>query len=1252
MAESMSMYVLKRNGEREEVSFDKIIKRIQKYAKDLTKVNAIELAQQIIAQIFNGIPTHKIDELTAEICAAKTTTHPDYGKLASRITISNHHKNTSPSYSEVIQLLWDNKDVLGEHCPLINKRLYDMVMEHKNKINATLDYDKDFNYDYFGFKTLERAYLMRINDKIVERPQHLLMRVALSIHKDDVKEALKSYKLMSEGYFTHATPTLFNMGTQREQASSCFLLTVDEDSIDGIYKTIKDCAKISKCAGGIGVAFHKIRAKGSRIRGTNGISNGIVPMLKVFNETARYVDQCFVPGTLIYTLNEPKKIENVTIGDMVLTSSGEYHKVMLPVRHEYDSSKQGNMLNIKLINSKTLVTVTQEHQIMALKYKDCEMYKDSLLNTFNFEAICSSLDKGLLNPRFYDANELTSGDFVVHSVPQYVYDIPQLTEEDCRMYGILLSDAYIQSNLDCQISLSKSKSLSNYSKEDTINFIISYLENRNIKVTLTKNGLDNNKNVIIINWSGINPAFKFTYSQFYDNYKIKRCDTSFTHLPNNKIEQLLKGIFETGGYIITNSHLLENIRYMYLRLGILYDYTTHYNKSIKPIQSIQTISSSYSFTYNDYNTETNMTTTTSSNTTKPTSLTSLTNPSNTTNPTNPKYIFTPIESITKTHYEGVVHDFEIDGPHDYTVAYLGIAHNGGGKRAGSIACYIEPWHADIFDFLKLKSNTGIEEERARDLFYAVWLSDLFMKRVEEDGDWSLMCPDKSPNLYLTYGEEFEKLYTQYEAEGRALKVVKARVVWEAILTSQMETGTPYIGFKDAVNIKNNQKNLGTIQSSNLCHEICEYTSRDEIAVCNLASIPIAKFLEHKDGNKELPLLFNYEKLREVVKQVVKNLNKVIDYNYYPVKEAEYSNRKNRPQGLGISGAADLFAMLKLPFDSDEARVINRKIFENMYYAALECSMETARKRKKFVQEYKRIIKLGSGSGSGSGTGGNPTELSEEDKARLQELKTTHFIIDDELKLPNQYAGAYASFVGSPMSEGKFQFDLWNVEPSPEMKEEWETLRSDIQKHGIRNSLLIALMPTASTSQILGWNECIEPFTNNIYTRKTLAGTFVVVNKYLIQDLLDLGIWNQSIKDKIIMNDGSVQTIPEIPQHIKDLYKTVWEMKQKSLIDLAADRAPFVCQTQSMNLFVKNPTYKTLNAMHFYSWKKGLKTGIYYLRSQAKTSAQKFSVDLGKTSSGNAVSNSSSNTTSIQDTNNKNESKKEPKEEQECLMCSS
>ena len=863
-----TMYVIKRNGEREEVSFDKCLKRIQKLSKDL-KINPIEVSKLIITQIYDGVETSKLDELAAEICAAKTTIHPDYGKLASRIIISNHHKNTSPSYSEVVQVLWDNKDVLGNHCPLINEALYKMVMNNKEKINTTLDYDKDFTYDYFGFKTLERAYLMKITDnnnkspKIVERPQHLLMRVSLSIHKDDLKEAIKSYKMMSEGYFTHATPTLFNMGTQREQASSCFLLTVDDDSVDGIYKTLSDCAKISKYAGGIGVAFHKIRAKNSKIRLNNGNSNGIVPMLKVFNETARFINQA-------------------------------------------------------------------------------------------------------------------------------------------------------------------------------------------------------------------------------------------------------------------------------------------------------------------------------------------------------------------------------------------------GKRNGSIACYLEPWHLDIEDFLKLKLNTGIEEERARDLFYAVWISDLFMKRVETDGDWSLMCPDKCPGLYLTYGKEFEDLYEKYEREGRANRVVKARVIWELILTAQMETGTPYIGFKDAVNIKNNQKNLGTIQCSNLCHEICEYTSKDEIAVCNLASVALPKYI---DVDKETGLnYFNFEKMREIVKQIVKNINKIIDYNFYPVKEAEYSNRRHRPQGLGVSGLSDIFAILKISFDSEEARVLNREIFENMYYASLEASMEIARKRKKYVQEYKRIIKLGSGSGNGSGTG----ELTEEDKKRLEELKTTYFITDDELKLPNQYAGAYSSFIGSPLSEGKFQFDLWGVEPSEKMKPEWEALRADIQKHGARNSLLIALMPTASTSQILGWNECIEPFTNNIYTRRTLAGTFVIVNKYLIADLLELGIWNQTLKDKIIMADGSVQEITEIPQEIRDRYKTVWELKQKSLIDLAADRAPFVCQTQSMNLFVKNPTYKTLNAMHFYSWKKGLKTGIYYLRSQAKSSAQKFSVDLEKTNSVSNVSESGKKENENGKENSKENGKRtiEVKEEPECIMCSS
>jgi ribonucleoside-diphosphate reductase alpha chain len=849
MAESM--YVIKRTGEREEVSFDKCLKRIQKLSKDL-KINPMEVSQLIITQIYDGVETNKLDELAADICAAKTTIHPDYGKLASRIIVSNHHKNTSPSYSEVVQVLWDNKDVHGISTPLINEALYKMVMDNKEKINATLDYEKDFNYDYFGFKTLERAYLLRIGSKIIERPQHMLMRVALGIHKDDLKEALKAYKMMAEGFFTHATPTLFNMGTQREQASSCFLMTIDDDSVDGIFKTLSDSAKISKHSGGIGIAIHKIRAKGAQIRGTNGIGSGIVPMLKVFNETARYINQA-------------------------------------------------------------------------------------------------------------------------------------------------------------------------------------------------------------------------------------------------------------------------------------------------------------------------------------------------------------------------------------------------GKRNGSFAMYLEPWHADIEDFLKMRLNTGIEEERARDLFYALWVPDLFMRRVEEDGDWTLMCPDKCPALYLKYGREFDELYTKYEREGRGNKVVKARKIWEMYLQAQIETGMPYLGFKDSINEKNNQKNLGTIQSSNLCHEICEYTSKDEIAVCNLASIALPKFVEKDAEGKPT---YNFEKFREVVKQVVKNLNKVIDYNYYPVKEAEYSNRKNRPVGIGCQGLSDTFAMMKMAFDSPEARVLNRRIFENMYYAALESSMELARKRKKHVQEYKRLLKLGST---------NSGELTEEDKKRLEELKRTHWIIDEELKLPAQYAGAYSSFVGSPLSEGKLQFDMWGAKSSPEMEAEWTQLRVDILKHGARNSLLCALMPTASTSQVLGYNECFEPFTNNIYTRKTLAGTFVVVNKYLINDLLELGLWTSAMKDRIILADGSVQGIQEIPQEIRERYKTVWEMSQRVIIDMSAERGPFICQTQSQNLFVKNPTFKTLNSMHFYGWKAGLKTGCYYLRSQAKTSAQKFSVDMEQVRKENKTDSNASKTESKELVKTEpTEAKTEPGE---CLMCS-
>jgi ribonucleotide reductase alpha subunit len=551
-----------------------------------------------------------------------------------------------------------------------------------------------------------------------------------------------------------------------------------------------------------------------------------------------------------------------------------------------------------------------------------------------------------------------------------------------------------------------------------------------------------------------------------------------------------------------------------------------------------------------------------------------------------------IRSLDTQFYEGEVYDFNMEDEHNYVVANLGIVHNSG-RRNGSIAVYLEPHHVDIESFLMLRRNTGIESERARDLFYALWISDLFMKRIEEDGDWSLMCPDTCKGLNTTFGDEFERLYTSYEADpAKIRKRIKARKLWEMIMDSQIETGTPYILYKDAVNRKNNQANLGVIQSSNLCAEILEYTSPDEIAVCNLASIILPKFVEKVADKME----FNYERLREVVKMVTRNLNKVIDYNYYPVIEAERSNRRHRPIGIGIQGLADVFALMKLPFDSAEAAVVNRKIAENMYFAACESSMELARKRKKHVQEYRRLLKNDA--------------RTEEETAHMETLKMENFIIEEEVsKLPMQYAGAYSSFMGSPAQEGKLQFDLWAVEPSAEL--DWASLKSDISKHGMRNSLLMALMPTASTSQINGSNECFEPFTNNIYTRRTLAGSFVIINKYLVADLIELGIWTPELKDKIILADGSIQNIDEIPLHIKNMYRTVWEMKQRSIIDLAVGRAPFVDQTQSMNLWVKDPSYKILSSMHFYSWKQGLKTGIYYLRSMAKTAAQKFSVDIEK-----------------------------------------
>ena len=753
------MLVIKRDQRKESVKFDKITARIEKlsYGLNTKYVKTIEIAKKVIDGIYDGVSTQELDELAAETAATLTTKHPDYAVLAARISISNLHKTTSKSFSSTMKRLYTYiNPKTGKNASLLSKEIYGIINKNAAILDSSIIYDRDFSYDYFGFKTLEKSYLLKLKGLVVERPQHMLMRVAIGIHKEDIDAAIETYNLLSEKWFTHATPTLFNAGTPKPQLSSCFLLTMKDDSIDGIYDTLKQCAKISQSAGGIGLSIHNVRATGSYINGTNGISNGIIPMLRNFDMTARYVDQ------------------------------------------------------------------------------------------------------------------------------------------------------------------------------------------------------------------------------------------------------------------------------------------------------------------------------------------------------------------------------------------------GGGKRKGSFAIYLEPWHADIFEFLQLKKNHGKEELRARDLFYAMWIPDLFMKRVEANEDWSLFSPDEAKDLHETYGDDFEKLYTKYEKEGKARKSVKAQDLWFEILESQIETGNPYILYKDAANKKSNQKNLGTIKSSNLCTEIMEYTSPDEIAVCNLASIALNKFVKED-------MTYDHKKLYEITKVITKNLNKVIDVNYYPVEEARNSNMRHRPIGIGVQGLADTFILMRYAFDSKEAKKLNVEIFETIYFGAMEASMEIAKKD-----------------------------------------------------------GAYESYKGSPVSKGIFQFDMWGITPNSN-RWNWTKLKQKVKKNGVRNSLLLAPMPTASTSQILGNNECFEPYTSNIYTRRVLSGEFIVVNKHLLKDLIKLNLWDDSMKDRLMEANGSIQKIKEIPENIKLLYRTVWEVSQKSVINMAADRGAYICQSQSMNIHMQDATFGKLTSMHFHAWKKGLKTGLYYLRTKAAADAIKFTI---------------------------------------------
>ena len=1496
------MRVIKRNGKFEDVSFDKVIRRIRNIAANCGGLNGVELdeiAQKICSHIFDGVKTSELDELTGRLAASMITHHPDYGVLASRIVISNHQKNTLNTFSDKMMLLYHNTECLSNE-------FYTNLKKYKNQIDKHIDYDRDFSYDYFAFKTLEKAYLLKIKSKIIERPQDMLMRVSLFLHGNTgIDKVLRCYNFLSNKYFIHATPTLFHAGSPKSQLLSCFLIGT-KDSIKGIYKTITDCAQISKWAGGIGVHVSNIRAGNSLIRGTNGRSDGIIPMLKVYNSTALYVNQCILPDIIVYSKGGFKRMDEITTNDYLITKDGSFKKVNEIIINQ----KNEEILHIKTQHGIDPLKCTKIHDILTIKFTRRNGFKRTI----------DKLDRGVYKMKFIKADELTQEHLLGFPIPTYENDIDNFTEDNARMYGIILGDGSVIHHKKGQKGSSRYQiSLNNDSKSDTMDFVLNYLEDRNIHYWI------NNEAEVCWTYNPVNiKKINITEEMIYDENREKILIPSFLHLPKNKIAMILKGLIETDGcitssgiwFMSTSKNLIYSTKYLLLRFGILASVQTvdkvgqtmSYNKHNRPIISRKILYSLrmpkvkilkenniYSKDFKEAKIKQYF--------------------------TYDNIIWSRVKEITKSDYSGKVYDFNMEDNHNY-LTDNGLVHNSG-KRAGSFAIYLETWHADIFEFLDLKKTHGDMEKRALDLFYAMWISDLFMERVEKDEMWSLFSPDEAKGLTDVYGDEFEELYVKYEKEGIARKTVNARKLWNAILTAQIETGTPYLLCKDAANRKTNQKNLGTIKSSNLCvspetliltdkghmeiqelegqnvnvwnglefsntkvfktginqelmevtfsngcsltctpyhkfyiqekfirnkkdiinhknvktieaqhlkpdmklikcefpvidgkeelkyaytngffsgdgtyrniynkqierkcsykslnnkaycghhiayqvsneiseycqalsktknpyvylygektkllehldyishgkgendclcvklnpdlkekffvpvrgysikskmewlagiadadgtignggitvyifsihkeflfniylmlqecgcnstikkkhdsgkrywpnrnktykmeslwmltissvsvqkllkfgfnpkrlklvnrkikadlskfvkitntkklerkadtycfteskrhagifngviasncAEILEYSDDKEYGCCTLASIGLPKFVE--DGK------FNYEKLMEVVEIMIDNLNIIIDKNFYPVPETKLSNKRHRPLGLGVQGLADTFVLLRYPFDSPEAKQLNNDIFECIYYTALRKSCE----------------------------------LSKRD-------------------------GPYSTFKGSPLSEGKFQFDLWDEElknisykrtfekTKLSDKYDWEGLRKDIMEHGVRNSLLLAMMPTASTGQILGNTECIEPITSNIYTRGTSSGTFVVVNKFLINDLIKENLWSPEMKTRIIRNRGSIQTITEIPLELRKLYKTSWDLKMKVLIDMATDRAKYIDQTQSMNLFIENPTIRKLSSMYFYAYRKGLKTLVYYLRQKSPAFAQQFSVE--------------------------------------------
>mgnify|MGYP002632007004 CR=1 FL=1 len=1290
------MNVMKRSGILENVSFDKILQRIRNLGDlktidygELTNIKYTQLVMKVISQLYDGIQTSHIDELSAQQCASMSTIHPDYGELSSRIVVSNHQKNTSGSFSKTMDALYHFHDHIGKHCPIISDTLHNISVRHKEILEREIDYDRDFIIDYFGFKTLERAYLMRVKNIIVERPQDMWMRVSIGIHGEDIDSAIETYHLLSQKYFIHATPTLFNAGTNRPQLSSCYLLALEEDSIKGIYNTLGDCAAISKWAGGIGLHIHNVRATGTHIRGTNGTSNGIVPMLRVFNNTARYVDQCIDPETILYTTDGPKQIRHCVSGKTSIFTTNGPEIIENVLEHPYNDE----VIYMSTYDSYRFnkLMITPEHPIYVLR---------DISNHLDFDAIKQQLTHHTIKPEWIDANDVEKDDFMILKIPEYEKDIDSISKEDCHMYGILLATGNMTNNLiitHVNLRTEEHSELIQFVKHYLTLYCIDYDEKIINETTTSVSQISWNRTI----------QLPFRYHSLYDENENKRIQAEWLNLPISKSKHIIEGLIKSGGciekditFVSTSNNLVESIRYLLLRMAtptsvksdigyietrngnISYVVKIPITTSIGELLDIETNVSDTFFVY-DY------------------------------------LIYLRISSIQKSKYTGTLYDLQMKDTHNYMTNH-GIVHNGGGKRNGSFAMYMEPWHADIRDFLELRKNHGDEERRARDLFYALWIPDLFMERVKSGGNWTLFCPDKCPGLSDAYGEKFNQLYETYEKRGLGNETILARDLWFSILDSQIETGTPYLLYKDACNEKSNQKNLGVIKSSNLCTEIIEYSDKDESAVCNLASIGLPRYVvpskkidsiekvvlygkegcpycvmskaflkrynieydeivldddkERKAFYKEqsrvvgidihsVPVLyvndkfiggytelvsylrprFDFDKLLEVVGVVTRNLNKIIDINFYPTTKTRRSNKRHRPIGIGVQGLADVYAMMGYTFDSPEAVELNKAIFETIYYGSmcesnelsksrcvLSCLKDTYNENWKFASPPKEYYDTPEDKPNMNGALCNKYELvgdTELNRLNTQVVLNMYRPTPEEIMRDvdvDQY-GSYSSFKGSPLSQGLFQFDLWNKERTRDSEKtifsklvdyDWDVLRDSVMKYGVRNSLLLAPMPTASTSQILGNNECFEPFTSNIYARRTIAGEFVIVNKHLMRDLTDLGWWNEENKNKIILNKGSIQACEDIPKFIRDKYKTVWELSMKTLIEHARDRGRFICQSQSMNLWMENPTYDKLTAMHFYGWQQGLKTGIYYLRTRAKAAPQQFTIDPNMKGNGN------------------------------------